>query len=279
VSETAAMPHEAVRARPDQPISCPICAAPGHRSFDSRFVEVHRCENEQCAHLFAIGVDANHGVMHELGTDLEESIYAERNDHLVAFWEDRQFVTGDSKILDVGAGTGHLTRSLRGRLPEIDIHCVEESDLLRDQLEREGFAASKNLDSISLDRSFDAVLLIEVIEHVADPVDFLDCLRGYLKPDGRIFLTTPCGELRNGSRATNAYDTPEHVQFFTEKSLRAAVEKAGFRDITYEYVDALYPRSASAGPSATFKRFATRIARPILAMFQGSRHLTGFIEP
>jgi hypothetical protein len=67
------MTHEAVRERRDQPISCPICAAPGHRSFDSRFVEVHRCENEQCAHLFAIGVDANHGVMHELGTDGEES--------------------------------------------------------------------------------------------------------------------------------------------------------------------------------------------------------------
>jgi 2-polyprenyl-3-methyl-5-hydroxy-6-metoxy-1,4-benzoquinol methylase len=122
-------------------------------------------------------------------------------------------------------------------------------------------------------------LLIEVIEHVPDPVGFLDHLKRCLDLEGQIFLTTPCGELRNGSRATNAYDTPEHVQFFTEKSLRLAIKKAGFRDITYEYIDALYPRNTSVLSSATFKRFATKIARPILATIQGPRHLTGFIEP
>jgi 2-polyprenyl-3-methyl-5-hydroxy-6-metoxy-1,4-benzoquinol methylase len=279
MTETAAMPHKAVHSRSDQQASCPICTSPGHWCFDSRFVEVHRCENEQCNHLFAMGVDYDHGVMHAVDTDSKESMYAERNDRLVAFWEDRRFVTRDSTILDVGAGTGHLTRSVRKQLPGIDIHCVEESEALRDQLDRQGFTVSKNLDSISSDRSFTAVLLIEAIEHVANPVDFLDRLRRYLDPEGRIFLTTPCGELRNGSRATNAYDTPEHVQFFTEKSLRLAVKKAGFRGITYEYIDALYPRSTSALSFATFKRFATKIARPILAAFQGPRHLTGFIDP
>ena len=112
-----------------------------------------------------------------------------------------------------------------------------------------------------------------------DPVDFLDRSRKCLDPKGQIFLTTPCGELRNGSRTTNAYDTSEHVQFFTEKSLRLAIKKAGFRDITYEYIDALYPRSTSVLSLATFKRFAANIARPILATLQGPRHLTGFIEP
>ena len=149
----------------------------------------------------------------------------------------------------------------------------------RDRLDRQGFAVSRQLDSISSDRSFDAVLLIEVIEHVPDPVDFLSRLRSRLDPDGRIFLTTPCGELRNGSRTTNAYDTPEHIQFFTAKSLRLAVKKAGYRDITYEYIDALYPRGASALSFATFKRLATKAARPILRTFEGPRHLTGFIDP
>ncbi len=122
-------------------------------------------------------------------------------------------------------------------------------------------------------------MLIEVIEHVPDPVGFLKRLRGCLDPKGQVFLTTPCGELRNGSRATNAYDTPEHVQFFTEKSLRLAVEKAGFSSITYEYIDALYPWNPNVLSFATFKRFAKIAARPILAALQGPRHLTGFIDP
>jgi cyclopropane fatty-acyl-phospholipid synthase-like methyltransferase len=217
--------------------------------------------------------------MHAAQTEATESTYAERNERLVAFWEDRRFVTQGSRLLDVGAGSGHLARSLKKRLPGIEILCVEESESLRNQLGRQGFAAAENLDSISSKRSFDAVLLIEVIEHVPDPVDFLDHLRRHLDLEGRIFLTTPCGELMNGSRATNAYDTPEHVQFFTEKSLRLAVKKAGFRDISYEYIEALYPRSTSALSLATYKRLALKIAQPILARFQGPRHLTGFIDP
>jgi cyclopropane fatty-acyl-phospholipid synthase-like methyltransferase len=217
--------------------------------------------------------------MHAAQTEATESTYAERNERLVAFWEDRRFVTQGSRLLDVGAGSGHLARSLKKRLPGIEILCVEESESLRNQLGRQGFAAAENLDSISSKRSFDAVLLIEVIEHVPDPVDFLDHLRRHLDLEGRIFLTTPCRELRNGSRATNAYDTPEHVQFFTEKSLRLAVKKAGFRDISYEYIEALYPRSTSALSLATYKRLALKIAQPILARFQGPRHLTGFIDP
>jgi 2-polyprenyl-3-methyl-5-hydroxy-6-metoxy-1,4-benzoquinol methylase len=275
----AAIPHEAAHSRCDRHASCPICASRGHWSFDSRFVQVHQCENEQCAHLFAVNVDSNHGVMHAVHTDAAESMYAERNERLVAFWEDRRFVTGNSRLLDVGAGTGHLARSVRRRLPGIEILCVEESEPLRNRLGHQGLTVSKNLEPISSDRSFDAVLLIEVIEHVPDPVDFLDRLRKCLDPKGRMFLTTPCGELRNGSRATNAYDTPEHVQFFTEKSLRLAVKKAGFRDITYEYIEALYPRSTSALSLATYKRLALQIVRPIMARLQGPRHLTGFIDP
>jgi 2-polyprenyl-3-methyl-5-hydroxy-6-metoxy-1,4-benzoquinol methylase len=272
------MPREAVRSGYGRQITCPICSSRGNWSFDSRFVEVHRCENHQCTHLFAMGVDSNHGVMNDVDTDAEESIYAERNERLVTFWEDRDFVAWASRLLDVGAGTGHLARSVRSRVPGVEIHCIEESGALRDRLDHQGFAVSQNLDAIPSDRSFDAVLLIEVIEHVPDPVDFLNRLRGLLDPKGQIFLTTPCGELRNGSRATNAYDTPEHVQFFTEKSLRLAVEKAGFSSITYEYIDALYPRSSNVLSLATFKRFAKIAARPILAGLQGPRHLTGFID-
>jgi cyclopropane fatty-acyl-phospholipid synthase-like methyltransferase len=188
-------------------------------------------------------------------------------------------VTQGSRLLDVGAGSGHLARSLKKRLPGIEILCVEESESLRNQLGRQGFAVAANLDSISSKRSFDAVLLIEVIEHVPDPVGFLDNLRRYLDLEGKIFLTTPCGKLRNGSRTTNAYDTPEHVQFFTQKSLRLAVKKAGFPDIRYEYIEALYPRSTSPLSLATYKRLAMKSARPILARLQGPRHLTGFIDP
>jgi len=273
------MAEDPVHAQRDRNASCPICASRAQWAFDSRFVAVHRCEDEACSHLFAVGVEADHGLMDAAASDGIASLYAERNERLIDFWERRRFVTGSSKLLDVGAGTGHLARSLRKRHPAIEIRCVEESESLRDRLQGEGFEVAANLDALSSDHAFDAVLLMEVIEHIADPVAFLSRLRRSLDREGRIFLTTPCGELRNGSRTTNAYDTPEHVQFFTEKSLRLAVAKAGFRGITYEYIDALYPRSTSLLSLAGCKRLLKNGARPLLEKLQGARHLTGFIAP
>ena len=278
MTEAAANSRESELFESELPIRCPICAARGNWSFDSPFVGVHRCENPECSHLFAANVESTHGVMNDVNPDSEESIYAERNERLVQFWRDAGFLTESTKLLDVGAGTGHLARSIKSRLPEIEIHCVEESDGLREQLEHQGFSVSQNLDGIPTGRRFDAILLIEVIEHVSDPVHFLGRLRELLASGGRIFLTTPCGELRNGSRATNAYDTPEHVQFFSERSLKRAVESAGFDGIDCAYIDALYPRSRSAFSPARLSGFAKRAARPILAALHGPRHLTGFIE-
>jgi len=277
--EMAAGSRAAADSHRNRRTSCPICGSRGPWAFDSRFVAVHQCEDARCRHLFAVDVDSDHGVMHAAKTEAAQSTYAERNERLIAFWEDRRFVTPESRLLDVGTGSGHLARSLKNRFAGIEIVCVEESESLRNQLERQGFAVAANLAAIASNRSFDAVLLIEVIEHVPDPVGFLDRLRRHLDPKGRIFLTTPCGELRNGSRTTNAYDTPEHVQFFTEKSLRLAVKRAGFRDIRCETIEALYPRGPSTLSLATCKRRVLERTRPLLARFQGPRHLTGFIDP
>jgi len=276
---TSPKPEGLGQSERDRGAPCPICASRARWAFDSRFVSVHRCEDAKCSHLFAVDVGSDHGLMHVQDSDAVVSMYAERNERLIDFWEHRRFATGSSKLLDVGAGTGHLARSLKQRLPGIEMLCVEQSESLRNRLAEQGFEVAANLDAIASERSFDAILLIEVIEHVADPVGFLARLRSCLDRDGRVFLTTPCGELRNGSRTTNAYDTPEHVQFFSERSLRLAVQKAGFRDIAYEYIDALYPRSKRALSLATCKRWVKQSARPLLEKLQGARHLTGFIDP
>ena len=91
------------------------------------------------------------------------------------------------------------------------------------------------------ERDFDAILLIEVLEHMDSPVELLRALKSHLKPGGQLFLSTPCGELRWGSRRTNAYDTPEHIHFFTEKSLVLALNLAGFTKICFRTVLAMYP--------------------------------------
>ncbi len=202
--------------------------------------------------------------------------FEERNERLIAFWQRRGFVSRGSRILDVGAGTGHLGRSLRARLPQASITCIERGEELAARLRDDGFEVLSDLADLPTGSAFDAVLLIEVIEHVPDPVAFLRRLAAHLAPGAHLFLTTPCGELRTGSRKTNAYETPEHVHFFTQRSLTQAIRRAGLGAFQCERIDALYPRAHAAGPIARAKRWSRRALAPLIERFEGPRHLTGF---
>jgi 2-polyprenyl-3-methyl-5-hydroxy-6-metoxy-1,4-benzoquinol methylase len=116
--------------------------------------------------------------------------------------------------------------------------------------------------------------MIEVIEHVPDPVELLSELHRKLKPGGTIFLTTPCGRLRSGNRKTRAYDRAEHIHFFTERSLQAACRRAGLQEIDFEFVAAMYPL-----PTGAISKLAARMKHAVSrlrAATEGHRHLVGF---
>ena len=60
---------------------------------------------------------------------------------------------------------------------------------------------------------FDAVLITEIIEHVAHPDDFLKLVSDLVKPNGYIIMTTPSGEyFTNNLPKFSEYATPEDFE-------------------------------------------------------------------
>lgn len=85
---------------------------------------------------------------------------------------------------------------------------------------------------------FDAVTLIDVLEHIPDPVPMLAAARGVLEPGGWIAVKVPNGPVQlrkeivragvvRGYRATVA-DNLVHVNHFSPRTLALALRKAGF---------------------------------------------------
>lgn len=102
------------------------------------------------------------------------------------------------KILDVGCGSGHLCFALAGSCKEIigiDIsqHAIEFAQNMKQKLNLSNVIFMKtDPDSFPFQsESFDAVIMMELVEHLENPAFLLAEALRVLKKNGRIFITTP----------------------------------------------------------------------------------------
>lgn len=105
------------------------------------------------------------------------------------------------------------------------------------------FIRPRNVHDAELEaRAYDAVTVTDVLEHIPRPADVLARAFELLAPGGWIAVKVPCGpgqllketwrgRLQRGYRPTVA-DNLVHVSHFSAASLRLALERAGFSQIT-----------------------------------------------
>jgi SAM-dependent methyltransferase len=152
---------------------------------------------------------------------------------------------GRRSILDVGAYVGRFVRlaAERGMAaegielnPPAAAYAARATGLPIHQINAHELAAKG--------RRYDAVAITDVLEHIPEPLAVLERLRSVMAPDGWLAVKVPHGYaqwlkehtramLRRGYRAGVA-DNLIHVNQFGVRSLRLALERAGYRDIHIE---------------------------------------------
>jgi SAM-dependent methyltransferase len=83
---------------------------------------------------------------------------------------------------------------------------------------------------------FDAIVMGDVIEHLPRPAEALERIAELLRPGGIVWMALPdAGSLvARGLRARWWSVIPTHVQFFTRRSIRALLERAGWTVLAIE---------------------------------------------
>lgn len=149
------------------------------------------------------------------------------------------------RVLDVGAGDGYLIHALHAALGfqqsvAQDIHLTES---LARELSKPGVEFVRELDDPSY--RAELILLLDVIEHVEDPVALLAQLRrDRLAPGGRVLITVPAFQ-----RLYTAHDRAlKHFRRYSRAQLLAEARSAGFDviDSGYLFASLLLPRAAQA---------------------------------
>jgi 2-polyprenyl-3-methyl-5-hydroxy-6-metoxy-1,4-benzoquinol methylase len=90
------------------------------------------------------------------------------------------------------------------------------------------------IEQVRVGESFNCIIATQVIEHVYQPIQFLESLRGHLVKGGSLLLTTPnMGGFwrRLMGRRWPSLKIPQHVQFFEKQTLSALLRHAGFSDV------------------------------------------------
>ncbi len=97
----------------------------------------------------------------------------------------------DLKILDIGCGTGAMSRKLE---PFGEVTSADFSPLALDFCRRRDLSNVCQADAMNLpfeDASFDVIVALDILEHLPDDAAALNHFRRVLKPGGYVIATVP----------------------------------------------------------------------------------------
>jgi len=146
-------------------------------------------------------------------------------------------IAEQSRVLDLGCSNGLLARPLREK--NVRVTGVDAGPGERLSRDLDGYF-QRDLElplELPYERVFDYVVCADVIEHLRNRGQLLRGARRYLKPDGKLIISTPnialwfyrlsllVGRFEYGPRGVL---DETHVHLYTGATFRREVEKAGF---------------------------------------------------
>jgi SAM-dependent methyltransferase len=133
------------------------------------------------------------------------------------------------KVLEIGSGLGYLTYSMRKA--GYNAHGLDISEaavnLAKDNY-GDFYIAGDLFDYSSTHiGTYDAVVFTEVIEHVDQPMRFVEAVLKMLKPDGKAIITTPNKSLYPADIVWESDLPPVHCWWFSENSMEYMARRLG----------------------------------------------------
>ncbi len=156
------------------------------------------------------------------------------------------------QVLDVGCGSGNFLRCMKEKgFSVLGIEpSVSGSEYARDALQVEIFHGMiQDFLKANPGRKFDVITLLNVLEHLTNPVETLEQLGGVLAPDGIVAIVVPdarfhdiVGRVRKMFGVSDPYwlenapflsgfRVPDHLCSFQPRTISAVLRRAGYKVI------------------------------------------------
>ncbi len=194
----------------------------------------------------------------------------------------RHHLAGLQRIADYGAGTGFLIEDLLAsgyRCGAVEFGQPAVAALNRKFKSQPGFLGAWEVDKAAAQgERFDAVFLMEVVEHLYD-AELNTCLaniKSLLVPGGLLIVTTPNSEDLSRSMVASPesgrlFHRWQHVRSWTKDSLALALSAQGYKSIEMGITDFAFSPAAHRRIYRLPLRVVRACAKRVLAMFNRDR--------
>jgi SAM-dependent methyltransferase len=189
------------------------------------------------------------------------------------------------RVLDVGSASGLFLAEAANAGWEV--HGVEPSEDLcsvaRATLCGRGQIECATLEKSTLRPPFDVITLWDVLEHVPDPIQFLNLCRGLLESGGYLFLNVPDLDSKEARLLGSRWPLllPEHLNYFNRPSLLRCGEHAGLKLVRFgrrkvwfslRYIQARLSQHRIAGLNLLRAVTDTRLGRAVIPVSLGETY-------
>lgn len=230
------------KLRTKQSLFCPVC----EREIQSKYVRKYRGNSElfnkkelyQCLECRVVFInplptpselDQYYQINWRTNTDIHSESKAmdmaleiqsdQRCDYLIR----HNILSPYSKVLDVGSGDGYFIQSIQNKgFKDIVFFAIDPSPICFQKLKALGVNTFDSLQEVS-ERNFDLIILGEVLEHISEPILFLESLTELMKNGGHIYIDVPERD------DTHKELFEPHVLFYSKESLLSLMEKMNLK--------------------------------------------------
>jgi SAM-dependent methyltransferase len=172
----------------------------------------------------------------EKGTTPSQLFHARLGDAALYLDWTKNYMNMDCVCLEPGCASGYFLETIRPYVKEV---CgIETHNLLKKYCQDLGIRMYDSLLGCK-DNSFDVVFMFFLLEHIGNPLKYLQEVRRVLKKGGRIIIVVPNVDdallrLYDIPGFRTFYFTPAHQFYYSRTTLADLFRKAGFSEYTID---------------------------------------------